>query len=105
MVYQTQAESVNNAVEEYNNLDIEGDNEGGFLSELTTLTSDTLDRVSSFLSSLLESLAVMIVTSCIIPVLVFVFLVWLVKTLFTSNILTIDESALEKIKDKITMQK
>lgn len=101
MVYQTQAESVNNAVEEYNNLDIEGDNEGGFLSELTTLTSDTLDRVSSFLSSLLESLAVMIVTSCIIPVLVFVFLVWLVKTLFTSNILTIDESALEKIKDKI----
>ena len=100
MVYQTQAESVNSAVEEYNELDIEGDREGGFFDELTTLTNDTIDKVSSFLSSLLEALAVMIVTSCIIPILVFVFLVWLCKTIFTSNVLTIDSGTLDRIHEK-----
>lgn len=101
MVYKTQADSVNNAVEEYNDLDIEGDSEGSVLNELSTLTSDTLDKVSSFLSSLLESLAVMIVTSCIIPVLVFIFFLWIVKTIFTSNVLTIDTGMVEKLLDKI----
>ncbi len=82
MVYQTQAESVNNVVEEYNELNIVGNGDGGFISELTTLTSDMVDRVTVFLSSLLESLAVMIVTSCVIPVLVFIFFAWIVKILF-----------------------
>lgn len=100
MVYQTQAETVNSAVEEYNELEIDGDSDGGIISELTSLTNETIDKVTSFLSRLLESLAVMIVTSCIIPILVFVFLVWLVKTIFASNVLTLDTSALDSLKEK-----
>ena len=99
MVYQTQAEKVNAAVEEYNSLDIEGEAEDGFFDKITTIANDTLDKVTAFLSSLLESLAVMIVTDCIIPILVFVFLVWLVKTVFAANVLTLDTSALDTLKD------
>lgn len=105
MVYQTQADTVNSAVEEYNELEIDGGSEGGFINELTSLTNDTIDKVTTFLSSLLESLAVMIVTSCIIPVLVFVFLVWLVKTIFASNVLTLDAGALDSLTEKFKNNK
>ncbi|WP_026496880.1 hypothetical protein [Butyrivibrio sp. WCD3002] len=100
MVYQTQAQRVNTAVEEYNNLDIGNETEGGFLNEIATLTNDTVDSVTTFLSGLIESLAVMIVTACIIPILVFVFLVWLVKTIFATNVLTLDTSALDALTGK-----
>jgi len=92
-VYQTQAAKVEASVEEYNNLEIEGDSDSdsGFFSDLTTITTETIDKVSNFLKNLLESLAVMLVTACIIPVLVFVLLVWIVKTIFSSNALNIDK--------------
>ena len=101
MVYQTQASKVNDTIEEYNDLTIEGDSDGGVLSELTSITSETIDRVTSFIDNLLESLAVMIVTSCVIPILVFVFLIWLVKTIFSENILTLDSSVLDSIAGKL----
>ncbi len=100
MVYQTQAQKVNNAVEVYNELDIEGEAQDGFFDKITNIAGETLDKVTQFLSSLLESLAVMLVTACIIPLLVFVLLVWLVKTVFSSNVLTLDVSALEALSKK-----
>ncbi len=101
MVYQTQAERVNNAVEEYNELDVEGDSEGGIISELSTITNSTIQKITTFIGSLLEALAVMLVTACIIPILVFVLLVWLGKTIFSSNVMTLDISSLNKIKEKL----
>ncbi len=100
-VYQTQAASVDNAIEEYNELEIEGDTDSGFFNEFTTITTDTIDRITEFVGSLLESLAVMIVTACIIPILVFVFLVWLVKTIFSANVLTLDQSVIDLLEDKL----
>ena len=80
MVYQTQNESVNATIEEYNELEIgEG---GSALGELTVMSGDLVDRISGFATGLMESLAVMIVTACAIPVLVLVLLVWLMKVLF-----------------------
>ncbi|WP_026497922.1 hypothetical protein [Butyrivibrio sp. WCD2001] len=105
MVYQTQVSRVNETVEEYNELDIESDSEGGILDELTTLTSDTVDRVTKFLSGLLESLAVMIVTACVIPILVFVFLVLLVKMIFTSNVMTLDSGVIDLIAEKVSKKR
>jgi len=90
MVYQTQATQVNTTIEEYNNLEIEGDSESGLFNEFTTITTETIDRITSFIDNLMESLAVMIVTSCVIPLLVFFFLVWLVKTIFSANILVME---------------
>ena len=82
MVYDTQAQTVESTLSQYNELEIEGDSDSGLLNEITTITTDTVDRVSSFLQGLLESLAVMIVTACAIPIIVFVVLIWLVKTIF-----------------------
>lgn len=100
-VYQTQAVKVDDTIQEYKNLEIEGSS-GGFLNEITSLTSKTVDSITSFIDNLLESLAVMIVTSCVIPILVFLFLIWLVKTIFSANnILTLDPSALDALADKL----
>ena len=78
MVYQTQAAKVNETIDQYNGLEIEGDSDSGLFSEFTNITTESIERVTDFLDNLLESLAVMIVTSCVIPLLVFFFLVWLV---------------------------
>ncbi len=100
MVYQTQAERVNAAVEEYNSLDIEGEADDGLLGQITSIAGETMNKVTAFLSGLIEALAVMIVTACVIPVLVFVFLVWLVKTIFAANVLSLDSAALEALTGK-----
>ncbi|MCR4903736.1 MAG: hypothetical protein K6A23_12815 [Butyrivibrio sp.] len=98
MVYKTQEAKVESAVEDYNNLEIEDESGSGFLNELTTLTTETINKVTDFLGSLIESLAVMIVTACIIPILVFVFFVWLVKTIFSANVLSLDPNMTKLLK-------
>lgn len=98
MVYQTQASKVNDTIDDYNKLEIEGDAESGLFNEFSTITNETIENVSSFMDNLLESLAVMIVTSCVIPLLVFFFLVWLVKIVFSANILVLDTTSLEALK-------
>ena len=84
-IYQTQEDTVSQTIEEYNNLDISGDSDSGIIGEITTITSNTIDKVTSFISNLMESLAVMIVTACIVPALVFVFLVWMMKVMFSTG--------------------
>lgn len=96
MVYETQAAKINDTVEEYNALEIEGDSDSGLLNEITEITTGTVDKITSFIGKMLESLAVMIVTACLIPLLVFVVLVWLVKTVFSSEIPFADLSALRR---------
>ena len=81
-IYQTQEDTVSQAIEEYNNLDVSGDSDSGIIGEITTITTSTIDKVTEFISSLMESLAVMIVPACVVPVLVFVFLVWIMKVMF-----------------------
>lgn len=41
-----------------------------------------VDYISNMLSSFVEALAVMIVTACVIPILVLVFVFWLIKAIF-----------------------
>ena len=101
LVYKTQAETVNTTIEEYNDLEIEGDSDSGFFSEFTTITTETIEKITNFLENLLESLAVMIVTACVIPILVFVILIWLVKTIFSSNVLTLDSGTIDAIIERI----
>ena len=100
-VYQTQSAKVNTAIEEYNELEIQGDSDGGFINEITSLPSESIESVTSFIDGLMESLAVMIVTSCVIPLLVFIFLIWLVRLVFSANILTLDSSVLDMVAEKL----
>ena len=99
MVYQTQAAKVDETIEEYNGLEVEGDSDSGFFNEFTTITSETIDKITDFIDNLMESLAVMIVTSCVIPLLVLIFLIWLVRTIFSSNVLTLDPAAMDELAD------
>ncbi len=99
LVYQSRDSAVERTLEATDDLEKESD--GSFWSTLTEVTTEIKDKASDYLSDMLESLAVMIVTACIIPILVFVFLIWLVKTIFTSNTLTLDRDVLDDFSDKI----
>ncbi|MBR1857151.1 MAG: hypothetical protein IJ803_08800 [Oribacterium sp.] len=96
-IYETQAATVESTIEEYNDLDLQEGSDSGVFSEFTTITSNTINNLTHFVSSLLESLAVMLITSCVMPILVFVILAWVIKTLFSTNVLTIDQSSLSAI--------
>ena len=48
-----------------------------------TVATSTFERV---LNNMIEALAVMIVTSCVIPILVLVFFVWLIKLVFNVSV-------------------
>ena len=53
-----------------------------FISKFENGVSGLIDQFESTLSSMLEAIAVLIVTSCLIPILVLIFLVWIAKMLF-----------------------
>ena len=74
----------------------EDESEGSFLDVLkpvadaaaavTSLASDAIEQAQKALSGFIEALAVMIVTSCVIPILVLIFSLWLVRVLLGVNI-------------------
>lgn len=101
LVYRTQETKVENTIEAYDGLELEGEAGGGFLNEITSITTDTIDRITSFLDNLLESLAVMIVTSCVIPLLVLLFLIWLVRVIFSANVLVLDPASVRAVADSL----
>ncbi|MBE5905287.1 MAG: hypothetical protein E7277_00645 [Lachnospiraceae bacterium] len=47
---------------------------------------EVLNSAQKEINNLIEAVAVMIVTSCLIPILVFVFMVWIVKTLLNIDV-------------------
>ncbi|WP_026506057.1 hypothetical protein [Butyrivibrio sp. NC3005] len=86
IVYETQREKVENTINQYDDIENDESLDSEFGNESSSITNKMVDKFTGFLSGMLESLAVMIVTSCIIPILVFAFLVWMVKVSFSSNI-------------------
>ncbi len=69
--------------------DVEEKSEEGLLSgiiskvkdKVSKATDEVLTKAENAINNLLEALAVMIVTSCLIPVVVIIFFVWLIKML------------------------
>ena len=57
--------------------------EEGFLSGLWSKVGDsvtgTVDKFEEIFNNLMESIAVMLVTSCLVPILIFVFFIWMIK--------------------------
>ncbi|MBY5034110.1 hypothetical protein K6V78_03320 [Streptococcus gallolyticus] len=49
---------------------------------VTNAYEETMEKVQTTMSNLLDAVAVLIVTTCVIPILVFVFFFWLVRILF-----------------------
>ena len=53
----------------------------GLISKVEETVTGATDKVETVLNNFIEALAVMLVTSCVIPILVLVFFVWCVKLL------------------------
>ena len=59
---------------------------GKIINNIKNGAEDLSNRLSALLNSFIESVAVMIVTSCVIPILVLLFFIWLIKVILGVNI-------------------
>ena len=66
------------------------------INNITNGISDTVGQAKTILNNLIEALAVMIVTSCLIPILVFIFFGWIIKMVFNLDF----NSSLKKLTNK-----
>lgn len=57
------------------------------VGDLTSSVASVVEQFKNMLNRFIEATAVMIVTTCLIPLLVIVFFVWIVKTLFNVQII------------------
>ncbi len=102
LIESTYASSINETIEstmqvtadiEEDAGNVEEESEEGLLSgiiskvkdEVSKVTDEILTKAENAINNLLEALAVMIVTSCLIPVVVIMFFVWLAKMLLGLN--------------------
>lgn len=91
MVYAVYSDSINETIttaEEFTDetseiTEAEGNDSliQSILDRISETTSSLSSRAAGILSNYVESLAVMIVTACIIPILVLLFFIWLIKIL------------------------
>ena len=58
----------------------------GFISGVKETVSSTGDNIKKVLNNFVNALAVMLVTSCLIPILVMLFFIWLTKILIGSDV-------------------
>ena len=93
--YQASIDSTISAAEELaedaNQLEQDEENQNAIQrvwSALTDSAANLADRGAEILNRFIESLAVMIVTSCIIPILVLVFSLWIINQIFGISIPT-----------------
>jgi len=89
MIYETKLETVNRTLQENNDL-VEDGTSQGILNQIQDVLNSAATYVTDYLSDLLETVAVMLVTSCLIPVLVILFFVWLIKTVFNHTDITLE---------------
>lgn len=86
MIEKTYQASINETIElaVQTSKTIEEEDETGLFDRLTEITdavSDIPAKLRNVLNDFLEALAVMIITSCVIPILVMVFFVWFIRIL------------------------
>ena len=82
----------------------QANNDQGVIASILNKISETVtslsDKASNLLNNFVESLAIMIVTSCIIPLLVVIFFLWLAKTLLGIEIPKVAIGKLGKKKEE-----
>ena len=88
LITDTYQASISQTIEDAENIseeasELEGQEEQGILeglvNRLTSRASELSERAANILNRFIEVLAVMLVTSCLIPILVLVFFAWLIK--------------------------
>lgn len=118
MIYSTYQESIDATIDEANDLADESEaskdddkdsknTESSFIDKakdavnsVKNTLSVTADSVKNMVNKFIDGLAVLIVTTCLIPVLVIVFFIWLVKLVLGSAISSPGAVAMRRGKDK-----
>ena len=88
--YASSIQSTLDAAKDTEQIEVEEEEKKGFLEgildKIEETVSDVTANVEAVLNTFIEALAVMIVTSCVIPVLVILFFVWIIKIILGINI-------------------
>lgn len=106
MIYSTYQESIDATIDEANDLADESeaskddDKAKDAVNSVKNTLSVTADSVKNMVNKFIDGLAVLIVTTCLIPVLVIVFFIWLVKLVLGSAISSPGAVAMRRGKDK-----
>ena len=111
-IYNTYESTLQNTITTASEITVTEDDAGAvekFLNWIKNAAVTVVDYVTDLLSRFVEAIAVMMVTSCLIPILVVLFFSWLMKLLFNVDISFIDIKLLPgkrkhvfpKIEDKV----
>ena len=71
---------------------------GNVVKTVTGKAKEWINKLTTQLNNMIDAIAVMIVTTCVIPILVIAFLIWIVKMLFSVNI-NIDAKKIPKLSE------
>ena len=88
VIDQTYESSISATIDDANNAakEVEKEESKGLFAGLTSAISDSVDYVKNILNNFVEAFAVLLVTSCLIPLAVLAFLIWFIDFLFGINI-------------------
>ena len=104
LIEATYKETINQTIEEANNIENateenrkQESEEGGFLSGFVSKAEDVLsnigdtvsglvDKGKKILSNFIDAIAILLITSCVIPIVVLIFFIWIVKIIFGISI-------------------
>lgn len=78
--------TINMATQELDAAEEEAEGITAIFSKITEGVTSTLEKVENILGSFVEAIAIMIVTSCLIPLAVVLVFVWFIKFMFGVNI-------------------
>ena len=98
-IYNKYESTIEQTIEEADEISIVNEDATGvekFIAWVENAAGTIVDYVTGLLSRLIEAVAVMLVTSCLIPVLVIVFFMWLIKVFFKVDFTMTDAEKLLK---------
>ena len=86
LIEKSQDISMQSAMQKIEEIDSSIDDDSGFWQKVKEGVGNSTEKLKLKLNSFIDSLAVMLVTTCGIPVLVLLFMFWMIKTLFGIDI-------------------
>ena len=98
-IYNRYENTVEQTIEEADEISIVNEDATGvekFIAWVENAAGTIVDYVTGLLSRFIEAVAVMLVTSCVIPILVIVFFMWLIKVFFKVDFTMTDAEKLLK---------
>ena len=105
-IYDTYEGSIEETISSADRISVVDEDEGvieKFVSWIADAAGTIADYVTGLLSRFIEAVAVMLVTSCLIPVLVIIFFAWIIKIVFNLDFSLSDVDKL--IRDKHLIEK